>query len=248
MNIVINQIEISDYAPEENTRKILSHLTAQTEVRGFILFPELCLTGFPTAQNLGELWQASEAGFARIVEFSRHLAATIVLGHIEQCDGRFYNSCFYLRNGEILHSHRKRRLWIDDIGIFSAGTADRTCLIEDTRCGSQICFDLEFPEGSRALAKQGAELILMPNGNMKPYGNTHFILSQARAIENQCFVVTCNRVGSGHGGDFVGESLLVSPTGRILTHLGDKEEIAQVCIDINEVQESRKTYTYIEQL
>jgi (R)-amidase len=248
MNIVINQIALSDYAPDANSDKIISLLSTQTDVSGFTLFPELCLTGFPTADNLHALWQASEAGFARILEYSRRCAATVVLGHIEHCDGRFYNSCFYLRDGQVLHVHRKRHLWLDDIGIFTPGGTEHVCLIEDIRCGSQICFDLEFPEGSRTLAKQGAELILMPNGNMKPYGNTHFILSQARAIENQCFVVTCNRVGSGHGGDFVGESLLVSPTGRILTHLGDKEEIAQVAIDINEVQESRNTYTYIEQL
>jgi predicted amidohydrolase len=248
MNITINQIALSDYQPGSNTANVLALLAEQASHTGFILFPELCLTGFPTAQNLDQLWQASEACLDRIIEKSRSCSATVVLGHLERQGQHYFNACYYIRDGHILHIHRKRRLWLDDIGIFESGTEDRTCQIDAIRCGSQICFDLEFPEGCRTLAKQGVDLILMPNGNMQPYGNTHFVLSQARAIENQCFVVTCNRVGSGHGGNFVGESLAVSPTGKILAHLSDKEESVSIAIDINDVQESRKTYNYIKTL
>lgn len=248
MNITINQIEISDYQPSNNTAAVLTLLSEQASHSGFILFPELCLTGFPTAENIDQLWQASQTALDSIIEKSRHCNATVVLGHIERQGPHYFNACFYIRDGCILHTHRKRRLWLDDIGIFESGSEDRTCQIDTIRCGSQICFDLEFPEGCRALAKQGVDLILMPNGNMQPYGNTHFVLCQARAIENQCFVITCNRVGSGHGGNFVGESLAVSPTGQIIAHLSDKEESISISIDIDAVEQSRKTYNYIKTL
>lgn len=248
MEIVINQMAISDYAADKNTHKVISLVDNQPATVDFILFPELCLTGFPTAANLVEQWHLSQPLLAEIVAHSRSTRATLVLGHLERQEEHYYNSCYYIRDGEIIHRYRKRHLWLDDIGIFSAGEAETVCHIDGICCGSQICFDLEFPEGSRSLARQGAELILMPNGNMKPYGNTHFILSQARAIENQCFVATCNRTGSGHGGYFVGESLVISPTGELLAHLGEKEESLQVAIDISEIKNARNTYNYLEQL
>ncbi|WP_406947655.1 nitrilase-related carbon-nitrogen hydrolase [Psychrobacter fozii] len=81
---------------------------------------------------------------------------------------------------------------------------------------------------------------------MSPYANTHYVLTQARAIENQCFVITCNGVGVGHGGKFIGESLVVSPTGSIIKKLGSTQEIAVVDIDLTDIKHSEQNYRYID--
>ncbi|WP_261870804.1 carbon-nitrogen hydrolase family protein [Psychrobacter sp. JCM 18901] len=140
----------------------------------------------------------------------------------------------------------KSKLWLDDVGVFTSGEDLSVVSINDVVCGAQICFELEFPEGSRALAKKGAQIIFMPNGNMSPYANNHYVLTQARAIENQCFVITCNGVGVGHGGQFVGESLIVSPTGRIIKKLGSSPDIVTVDIDLEELEQSKQNYQYID--
>jgi len=248
MEIVINQIEVVDYQVAINSQNIIKAIMEHALCDGFIVFPELCLTGFPNKENREALWQESNVYFQEIVLASKQTNATIIIGHIEKYDNSLYNSCFFIKNAEIIHIHRKSKLWSDDIGIFAAGNSHTAIDVDGVLCASQICFELEFPEGSRELAKCGAQLVFMPNGNMHPYANVHFVLAQARAIENQFFVVVCNRVGKGHGGDFVGESLVISPTGELLCKLGSKAGSAKITIDLNEVETARKNYTYTQLL
>lgn len=247
MDVIINQFDILDYKVYENSTKILNSIIDNECGSGFIVFPELCLTGFPE-NNVQELWEESKYYFNKIVLESKKIKSTIVIGHIEKKNGFFYNSCFFIKNAEIVHVHRKTRLWSDDIGVFSAGDSYSVVDIDDVCCGAQICFELEFPEGSRALSKKGVQVIFMPNGNMHPYEKTHYILTQARAIENQCFVISCNRVGSGHGGCFVGESLAVSPEGNVICKLGGNEEVVKISLDLNEINKSKNNYSYINLL
>lgn len=245
MKIIVNQIDITDYQVSVNTALILKSIEDHKGCEGFMIFPELALTSFPTQDNIKELWRQSEAHFQDILIASKKTASTIIIGHIERQGQSFYNSCFFIKNGEIIHKHRKSKLWLDDDGVFAKGDAFSVVQIDDVVCGAQICFELEFPEGSRALGKQGVEIIFMPNGNMSPYANAHYVLTQARAIENQCFVITCNTVGIGHGGEFVGESLVVSPTGEIIKKIGSTQEIVEVDIDLRDIKQAKSNYDYI---
>lgn len=248
MKIIINQIKIIDYEISINTKEIINSINVNKDCNDFMVFPELSLTGFPTNNNINDLSKESATYFQEILSATKNTEATIIIGHIEKHNNDFYNSCFFIKNSEIIHIHRKSKLWLDDIGIFASGQEHSIIDIDGVNYGAQICFELEFPEGSRALSKQGAEIIFMPNGNMHPYGNVHYVLTQARAIENQCFVITCNRVGAGHGGEFVGESLVVSPTGEIITKLSSNQEITTITIDLNEIKKSRHNYNYINLL
>ena len=246
MKIIINQINVIDYEVFINSTLILKSINKYKDCKDFIVFPELALTGFPTKDNVECLWDQSEEHFQNILLASKNTGSTIIIGHIEKKDQFFHNSCFFIKNGEVIHKHRKSKLWLDDIGIFTSGNDCSVIEIDSVVCGAQICFELEFPEGSRSLAKLGAEIIFMPNGNMSPYANVHYVLTQARAIENQCFVITCNSVGVGHGGEFVGESLVVSPTGEIIKKLGSTQEIVEVNIELKDIKKSEKDYKYID--
>lgn len=246
MQIVLNQMDITDYQVSVNAAAILKSIYDNQACHGFMIFPELALTGFPTPENIEALYHQSIEHFHSILDASKNTEATIVIGHIEEQDQLFYNACSFIKNGDIIHKHRKSKLWLDDVGVFTSGEDLSIVSINDVVCGAQICFELEFPEGSRALAKKGAQIIFMPNGNMSPYANTHYVLTQARAIENQCFVITCNGVGVGHGGEFVGESLVVSPTGTVIKKLGSSPEIAVVEIDLEDIKQSEKKYRYID--
>lgn len=244
MKITIAQIDINDNQIDTNTSKIIK-IIENHKSSDIILFPELALTGFPTSENIHDKYSASADAFQAICHITKDQTAKILIGHIEQTESSFYNSAFLITNGQAQIVHRKAHLWIDDQGVFKAGQNTTLFPIDQYQIGAQICFDLEFPEGARALAKAGADVILMPNGNMHPYENTHFILSQARAIENQVFVATCNRIGSGHGGQFAGESLVVSPFGEVLLKMGPEECIQTLELDLNDVMRSRADYQYI---
>lgn len=248
MKITLAQIDIDDNDFAANADKIIRIIESHADA-DIILFPELAVTGFPTVGNVNNKFTQSQDAFKRICQATQtsqsQSQSQILVGHIEQDGQDFYNSAFLIHQGKQQVLHRKAHLWLDDIGVFSKGNRSSLTQIRKVQVGAQICFDLEFPEGSRALAQQGADLLLMPNGNMHPYENTHFILSQARAIENQVFVATCNRVGSGHGGQFAGESLVVSPLGEVLLKMGADETIQTLQLDMEQVQLSRKDYQYI---
>ena len=90
-----------------------------------------------------------------------------------------------------------------------------TALWNGIRVGLLVFFDIEFPESARALGQLGAELIIVTNGNMDPYGPTHRTAIMARAMENQAYAVMVNRVGHGDGGLTSPAAALWSiPTGR----------------------------------
>ena len=80
----------------------------------------------------------------------------------------------------------------------------------------------------------------------KPRLDHWITLLKARAIENQIFVVACNRVGKDEKNEFFGHSLVVNPSGEIITEAGEEEELLIVDIDLEEVKEARKACFYLE--
>ena len=93
--------------------------------------------------------------------------------------------------------YRKTHLWPSERSDFSPGDRFTTVLWRGVRVGLLICYDIELPETSRALAQLGAEVVIVTNGNMDPYGPVHRTAIMARAQENQLFAVMVNRVGAG---------------------------------------------------
>jgi (R)-amidase len=160
--------------------------------------------------------------------------------------GRFYNTTLLITPEGIALRYRKTHLWASDRGVFVAGDRYATCLWNGLRVGMLICYDIEFPESARALAQLGAELIIVTNGNMDPYGPTHRTAIMARAQENQVFAVMVNRVGEGDDGlVFAGGSALVDPFGTLLTEAGREQCQFSAELDLTRLQAARRDYQYL---
>jgi len=129
------------------------------------------------------------------VTAAHELDIAVVVGLIENDNGCFYNTSLFITPNGIAHIYRKTHLWIDEPGLVSPGNSYSTIEWRGVRLGLLICYDCEFPESACALAELGAELILISDGNMHPYGNVHPTAAAARAQENQLFTVMVNRVG-----------------------------------------------------
>lgn len=101
---------------------------------------------------------------------------------------------------------------------FSAGTTPSMACINGYKCGLSICFDLRFPELYRHYADKGCDILFVPSSFTKTTGKRHWhILCQARAIENQCYVVAPNQCGIGaNNAETYGHSLIVGPDGTII--------------------------------
>jgi len=108
--------------------------------------------------------------------------------------------------------------------------------------GMTICYDLRFPELYRILAVRGAELIAVPAAFTLATTRDHWeVLVRARAIENQCFVIAPNQIGT-HPGGFRsgGRSLIVDPWGVVLASAPDKQTVIVAELDIDALRAVRR--------
>lgn len=107
-------------------------------------------------------------------------------------------------------------------------------------CGLVICYDIRFCELVRKIAVEGAE-VLFVSAEWPIARREHWeILLRARAIENQMYLVACNRCGVSDGEVFGGTSLIIAPDGAILQQAGDEECLLQAELDLNLVRRTRE--------
>ena len=115
------------------------------------------------------------------------------------------------------------------------------------RWGVLCCYHIEFPEPARTLALRGAQCLLVPSANMKPWGPSHRTFARARAIENHCWVAYANAVGRASGYDFEGESRLVDPLGRVLCDAERPEAVVGGDVAVRVADDARAVGDYLTQ-
>ncbi|RUO23478.1 amidohydrolase [Aliidiomarina iranensis] len=147
----------------------------------------------------------------------------------------------------------------DKIHLFDANVQDNTktyresaftqpgnkLVVVDTpfgKLGLAVCYDLRFPEMFRALRTKGAQLISLPSAFTKVTGEAHWLpLLQARAIENQVYMLAPNQTGTHDDGrETWGHSMVVDPWGRVVTALGSEPGFISFTPNFNELEELRE--------
>jgi len=231
----------------QRTIEAIGNCGADTDL---LVFPETQLMGFPTEENINRIAEPLDGpSITAVQQAAQARNVAVVVGMAEVADdGHFYNTTVLVTPEGVALTYRKTHLWASDCGVFTPGDRFATALFKGIRVGLLICFDIEFPEAARALGQLGAELIIVTNGNMDPYGPTHKTAITARAMENQAFAVMVNRVGDGDGGlVFAGGSAVVDPYGQLLCEAGRGECRMTVELAMEQLQQSRRDYTYIAQ-
>lgn len=248
MQILLAQIPLTDGHTAPNLAHVLALIDSAPAGTDLIVFPETTLMGFPTEEEIAAIAEPLDGPTLSAVQHAVLRAnVAVVIGLAEVLDGRFYNTTVLLAPEGVVLAYRKTHLWASDVGVFSAGDQLPVATWRGRKVGILICFDIEFPETARALASQGAELLLVTNGNMDPYGPVHRTLMTARAMENQLFAVMVNRCGSGSGLQFAGESMVVTPCGETQLLLDRHETLASTTLDFSLLDTSRRDYHYVSQ-
>ena len=143
-------------------------------------------------------------------------------------------------DGEVRLHYRKTCLYDSDRGVFEPGAAFPVCEWRGIQLGLLICFDIEFPAPARQLARQGADLILLLDGMMHPYGYVHRNAIPVRAMDNQCYIAMANRVGPGDQYRFSGESHVADPFGKTIALAGaENETVVDITLDIAQTAHAR---------
>jgi len=250
MQAELAQLALVDGDVAHNTRKVIETI-GRADVAGgtkLIVFPEATLSGFPTRENVADVAQSLDSpALTSVRDAARRAGVSVAVGLAEREGARFYNTTVLVDDkGEIALRYRKTHLWASDVGVFTPGDRFETCLWNGLTVGLLICYDIEFPETARAVAALDADLLIVTNGNMDPFGPVHRRAITARAMENQMFALMVNRCGTGDDNlTFPGESALVDPFGEIVAAAGAQETLLGVDIDFKRLEASREHYRYL---
>jgi predicted amidohydrolase len=189
-----------------------------------VVLPEMWSSGF-SYRNLNELAQRTPGIVEELLELSRDLKLVIV-GSIPEPHGeKVFNTIYVADNGTLAGIYRKLHLF-SLLGEDKAFDSGDSWLLADTSIGKVgviICYDLRFPELTRRLALEGADVICVPAQWPKPRQEHWRTLLRARAIENQLYVVACNACGPIGKLDFFGMSMIIDPKGELLAVAGETE-------------------------
>lgn len=244
MRVASIQMEIAFGEVERNYDKA-RRLIAQAAEEGadIVALPELWNTSF-YPDNVFEL--ADEDG-RRTKEFLSALAKeygiNIFGGSVANRRGQvLYNTTYVVsRQGDIVATYDKVHLFSPghEDQIFQPGNKPNVFELDGVRMASIICYDLRFCEWVRMAALAGAQMLFVPAS--WPYPRlTHWqVLNQARAIENQFFVVSINGAGMAGKLQLCGGSRIINPWGEILDEAGDTEKILAAEVDFSMVQDIR---------
>ena len=156
--------------------------------------------------------------------------------------GRLFNTSVLLgADGGVLAAYRKIHLFGFGEGEPKLMTPGSEIVVHDG-LGIATCYDLRFPEMFRGLLDGGALALVMASAWPAKRIAHWRLLAQARAVENQMYVVACNTAGTHAGVPMGGNSIVVDPWGVVLAEAGDGEEVLTVEIDLASVATTRSTF------
>lgn len=194
-----------------------------------VAFPECALAGY-CFESLDEARPHAETipgpSTTRLAEVCRELNVRAIVGLLEADGPRVFNACALLGPAGVEGSYRKLHLPYLGVDMFTT-PGDRPLKVWDAgplRLGMNICYDAAFPEPARVLALAGADLIVLPT-NWPPGAQctAEFVIN-TRALENHIYFLAVNRVGTERGFEFIGQSKICDPSGRILALAGPHAE------------------------
>ena len=233
----------------ERIGDIIDHICAAQPVN-MIIFPELATTGYECGVKFTELAEqipgfTIEALGMRAQKYETYIAFGMVIKH--KVESVVYDGAILLApDGQVAGQYNKVHLKPEERPIFRGGF--KLPIIETSfgMVGLMLGYDMAFPEAARAMAIDGAELIVVPacweNASIAEWKT--YLLS--RAYENSIFIAGANRIGDEYTYSFGGESAVVGPRGEVYAQVGKdendrpKEAYALAKIDLDNVKKYRE--------
>jgi N-carbamoylputrescine amidase len=221
---------------------------ARAEGVGLLALPEAALGGYLVNLDGGaEGPPALDPGGPEI----RRLAAiagdlVVTAGYCERDGDRRYNSAVCVSGDGVLGHHRKVHQPLSENASYGAGSGFAAFDTPVGRLGMMICYDKAFPESARALALDGAQIVICmsawPGSRTKPsadlaedrWKRRFDLFDRARALENQIIWLSANQSGTFGDLRFVAGAKVVDPGGEVLADTGVGEGMAIAGLDVEQ--------------
>lgn len=251
MRLIISlaQMDIALGRPVENLAKV-EGMIAEAGQRGsqIVLLPELWSTGYDL-ERAEEHARTTERVLVRLTDLAKERSLFIIGSLLSAKVGRLYNRATILSpEGVLVGEYAKVHLFrlMEEEKYFAPGTEAPVFDLPWGKGALAICYDLRFPELFRKYALGGARVVFLPAEWPYPRLETWRVLLRARAIENQFFMVGCNRVGESKGKVFFGRSGIYDPWGEPVLEGGEEERLLTAEIDLDVVDEARRKIPVFE--
>lgn len=243
MKVAIIQTELYWESPSKNREMFDEKISRLDEDIDLIVLPEMFSTGFSMAPDrLAEQWPGSTVKWMQRVAVSKKVALAGSL--IVEVNGKYFNRLVFVQPDGKTDFYDKRHLFrmAEEHQQYDSGTNRVVVEYKGFRILLLVCYDLRFPVWSRN--RNDYDLMLIVANFPEKRKNAWNALLPARAIENQCYVVACNRVGKdGNDVTYSGDSQILDPNGLILKKGNPNEnQIVSAILNIQEVINIRKSF------
>ena len=250
--------------PDKNIKRV-SDLVREAASKGAdVILPSELFEGhyFCTTQSEENFLRAhpwkSDPGVVAMAKLAGELGVVIPVSIFEKAGPAYYNSVVIAdADGSLLGVYRKSHIpdgpGYQEKYYFRPGdTGFRVWDTKKGRVGVGICWDQWFPEAARAMALQGADVLLYPTAiGSEPHDASLDTAARWRramlghAVSNVTPVAAANRVGEENGQVFYGTSFISDHTGEILGDLDRKEEgVVVAAIDMDQVDRARAAWGF----
>ncbi|MDY6791022.1 MAG: amidohydrolase [Thermodesulfobacteriota bacterium] len=214
-----------------------------SEKTDLIILPEMFTTGFSmNAANLAQDMNGSSIKWLQ--EKSKKTNADITGSIIIKSGGKYFNRLLWAKPDGHLFAYDKKHLFrfAGEDKVYSAGDKNITVELNGWKIRPSICYDLRFPVWTRNIKNRYDVAIFI--ANWPETRSMHWkSLLQARAIENQCYVIGVNRVGTdGNDLFYSGDSSVIDPRGKIIFQQHDEECTYTTALSFHLLEDYRKAF------
>ena len=248
------QTDLHWESKEANLRMLEEKISSLYQKTEIIILPEMFTTGFSMKPELlAETMDGPALHWMKKMSAENRVILTGSL--IIEEDKKYFNRLIWMMpNGEYGY-YDKRHLfgYAEEDKHYSAGSKRLIVSVKGWKLNMMVCYDLRFPVWARqspvkdkSPAYEYDVLLYVANW---PDRRSHAwkTLLCARAIENQCYVVGVNRVGTdGNDIYYSGNSLVIDPLGEVLYHMADEEDIFTITLSKERLEEVRTKFPFLK--
>jgi predicted amidohydrolase len=232
---------------QERVERVGSTVTALEGV-DLVVLPELWATGYFAFDRYDELAESLDGPLVQTIRgWARSLGAHVQAGSVlERTPSGLHNTAVLVGpTGEVLLDYRKVHVFgyqSLEAKLLSPGTRADVVETDLGAVGMTTCYDLRFPELYRHLVDAGAQIIIVPAAWPAARLEHWRLLTRARAVEDQVFLLACNAAARQGDVELAGHSAAIDPWGRVLAEAGADEQVLVVDLDLDVVRETREEF------